>query len=475
MTMTKTLNCDVCVIGAGSAGLSVAAGAAQLGARTILFEKGKMGGDCLNYGCVPSKALLAAAHRVKTISTAPEFGIATHAPVIDFAAVMQHVRNVISAIAPHDSVERFQELGVCVIRAEARFVGARQVAGGDYLVSARFVVAATGSSAVIPPIPGIERISPLTNETIFSLETRPDHLVIIGGGPIGVEMAQAFRLLGSRVTILESNRLLQRDEPELVDRLRLHLVSQGVCVREGVKVTEIRKVEQVVKLTLEGASEPVSCSHVLVAAGRKPDLKALRLDEAGIQYSSKGITVDERLRTSNRRVYALGDAIGPPLFTHVAGYQAGVVIRNVLFRMRAKVDYRTLPWVTYTDPELAHVGLTEAQAREKFGKGVRIATANFAENDRARAERSTDGGIKVIMRTDGTIVGASILGRRAGEIIDLWALALAQELRMRDLTGLILPYPTLGEISKAAASAFYAPRLFSAWPRRLVRLLALLG
>ncbi len=473
--MSKSLRCDVCVIGAGSAGLSVAAGAAQLGARTILFERGEMGGDCLNYGCVPSKALLAAAHAAQNIRESNRFGIAGAEPQIDFAAVMGHVRGVIASIAPNDSVARFEGLGVQVIRADARFTGPREVMGGDARVRARRFVIAAGSTAVIPPIPGIDSVPKLTNETIFSLTERPEHLLIIGGGPIGVEMAQAFRRLGSRVTMFDRGRLLEKDEPEFADVLRNKLMAEGVSVREVAQIGRVARTSTGVEVVLGDDTERVEGSHLLVAAGRRPRLEGLDLEKAGVAFTAKGVTVDARLRTTNSRIYAIGDIAGGPQFTHVASYHAGIVIRNALFRLRAKVDYGALPWVTYADPELAHAGLTEAQARARFGTNVRIAKADFAANDRAETERDAVGGIKVVTRTDGTILGATILGQHAGELIHLWVLAIARKLKLSALTGVIFPYPTRGEISKAAASAFYAPRLFSTWPRRLVRLLALFG
>ncbi|MBU6444006.1 MAG: FAD-dependent oxidoreductase [Alphaproteobacteria bacterium] len=469
--MPKVEDYDICVIGAGSAGLSVAAGAAQLGARTILFERAEMGGDCLNYGCVPSKALLAAAHAAHEIRGAERFGIHCAEPEIDFAAVMAHVRNVIATIAPHDSVPRFEELGVRVVKAEARFAGPREVSGGGVQVRARRIVIATGSRAVIPQIPGIGTVAPFTNETIFSLTARPEHLVIIGGGPIGMEMAQAFRRLGSRVTVLEARRLLERDEPEFSDILRRQLSAEGIALREGVQINAVTKSEAGIALTLSGETEPITGTHLLVAAGRRPRLDGLDLEKAGVATTAKGITVDARLRTSNPRIYAIGDAAGGPQFTHVAGYHAGLVIRNTLFRLPARTDYRALPWVTYCDPELAHVGLTEAEARARYGNDVRTVTAPFKANDRAQAERDTAGAIKVITRANGMVLGASIVGRGAGELLPVWSMAITRRLKLSTLTGLIFPYPTRSEISKAAASAFYSPKLFSRWPRRLVRLI----
>ncbi len=472
--MSGPIDCDVCVIGAGAAGLSVAVGAVQLGARTVLFEKGTMGGDCLNYGCVPSKALLAAAHAAQGIAQAARYGIHAGTPAVDFAAVMRHVHEVIGQIAPHDSVERLEKLGVRVIGAAAQFTGRDEVSGGGVRVRARRIVIAAGSAALIPPVSGIEQIGALTNETLFSLRRRPEHLLILGGGPVGVEMAQAFRRLGSAVSLFQRGRLLPRDEPELVEVLRERLAGEGIAIHEGVEIAAICPDARGIAVRY-GSGDEVVGSHLLVAAGRQPRLTGLALERAGIEYTSAGIRVDARLRTSNRRVFALGDVIGAPQFTHAAGYQAGIVIRNALFRLPAKVDYRALPWVTYCDPELAQVGLTEAQARERFGATVQVVRVNLEDNDRARAQGYTAGGIKVVTNRRGSILGAGILGPQAGELIALWGLAVSQGLRLSALTNLIIPYPTLGEISKAAASAFYRPKLFSPWPRRLVRLLRALS
>ena len=468
--MTSALECDLCVIGAGSAGLSVAVGAARLGARTVLFERGEMGGECLHYGCVPSKALLAAAHAAQTIADAGRFGIHAGPPQVDFPAVMAHVREVIAQIAPHDSAERLEKLGVRVIRAAAAFIGRDALSGGGVRVRARRFVIATGSSARLPPIPGIEAVPVLTNETLFSLSERPDHLLIVGGGPVGVEMAQAFRRLGSAVTLFQRGRLLPHDEPELVGMLRERLAAAGIALHEGAQISRIARCAGGI-VVRAGANRETAGSHLLVAAGRQPRLAGLALERAGVAHAPHGIRVDARLRTTNRRIYALGDVIGRPQFTHTAGYQAGVVIRNALFRLPAKVDYRALPWVTYTDPELAQVGLTERQARERFGPAVQVVEADLSDNDRARTGRQTTGRIKVVIGRRGTVLGAGILGPQAGELIPLWGLAITRRLRLSALTGVIFPYPTLAEMSKAAASAFYAPKLFSPGPRRLVRLL----
>ncbi|MFM9860338.1 FAD-dependent oxidoreductase [Pseudoxanthobacter sp. M-2] len=467
--------CDVCIIGAGSAGLSVAAGVAQLGLSTVLVEAGRMGGDCLNTGCVPSKALLAAAklmhaHRHPTLA-----GVPPHAFVTDRAAVNAHIRGTIATIAPHDSVERFEGLGVHVIKAHARFLdGGRLQAGGEIIAAKTFVVA-TGSMPAIPSIPGLDPARVLTNETIFYLDVVPEHLVVIGGGPIGIEMAQAHRRLGSRVTVVETNTILPKDEPELVEVVRRTLVGEGIDILEHAQVASLAHEADgtSVAVAIGGGSErSLAASHVLVATGRKATVEGLDLDKAGVAYGPKGITVDARLRTSNRRVYAIGDAAGGPQFTHIAGYHAGIVVRNIAFRLPARVDYRALPWVTYTDPELAHVGLTLAEARARYGDAAQSLMLPFTGLDRAVAERRTEGLIKVVAEKGGRVLGCSIVGPGAGELIGLWGLAIDRRLKLRHLAGLVLPYPTYSEIGKQAAGAWYKPSLFSDRTRWLVRWLA---
>jgi pyruvate/2-oxoglutarate dehydrogenase complex dihydrolipoamide dehydrogenase (E3) component len=472
----ERLEVDICVIGAGTGGL-VTAAPAQLGARTVLFERHKMGGDCLNYGCVPSKALLAAAKAAKTVPTAGRFGIETAPPAIDFSAVMRHVHGAIAAIAPHDSVERFEGLGVKVVSAEARFIGPREVAGGGFIIRARRFVIAAGSSLAVPPIPGLGEVAYLTNETVFENTVLPEHLIVIGGGPIGIEMAQAHRLLGSRVTVLEAAQILSKDDPELAGQLRGRLEANGIAIRDGADIARIEKSARGIAVTLEqgGGEERIEGTHLLVAAGRRPNVQDLDLDKGGIAYSAKGIEVDGRLRTTNPHVYALGDIAGGPQFTHVADYHAGLVIRNALFRLPVRVDYRALPWVTYIDPELAQVGMIESEVNRAHGEDMRVLPYPFHDVDRAQTDRETEGMIKVVTRRNGRILGASILGAHAGELIHPWALAIARGLKMSSLATTIVPYPTFGEISKKAAGSYYAPKLFSAWPRRLVRLLAAFG
>ncbi len=464
------LKADLCIIGAGSGGLSVAAGAVQMGASVVLIEKGEMGGDCLNTGCVPSKALIAAAHAAQAVRDGQRFGVHAAEPEIRFEEVHAHVHGVIGAIAPHDSVERFERLGVHVIKAAARFLDRDTVeAGGETIAARRFVIA-TGSRAAVPPIPGLSDAGYLTNESVFELRERPEHLIVVGGGPIGIEMSQSFRRLGSRVTVIEKFDILARDEPEAVEVVRAALLRDGVTLLEKVGISEVRRDGPVVTVTLDGDSAVARCvagSHLLVAAGRRPNVENLGLDAAGVASTPKGITVDARLRTSNRRIFAIGDVSGGPQFTHIAGYHAGIVIRNALFGLPAKVDYTALPWVTYADPELAHTGLTEAQAR-KGGHDVQILTWSFALNDRAQAERATEGLAKVVLGRKGRILGATIVGPRAGELIGTWALAISSRLRIGAVASAVLPYPTLSEISKRAAGSYYTPKLFGSATRRIV-------
>lgn len=469
----ETLKADVCVIGAGSAGLSVAAGAAQLGRRTVLIEKGEMGGDCLNTGCVPSKALIAAAMAAQTMRDAAAFGIAAVEPEVDGAAVHARVRAVIAKIAPHDSQARFEDLGVSVIRAPALFLDERTVEAGGKRVRARRFVIATGSRAAVPPLPGIEQISYFTNETIFNKDFLPKHLLVIGGGPIGCELAQAHRQLGSAVTVIEALRLLPREDEEAAGVVRQALKDDGVRIFEGAQVTALRSVEDGVEaqVVTPSRSEVVRASHVLIATGRKPNVEGLGLERAGVAYDAKGIHVDRRLKTTNKRIYAVGDVTGAPQFTHVANYHAGLVIRNALFRLPVKASYTAIPHVTYTEPELAQVGLTEADARAADPR-ITTARAEFAENDRAVTAGTTRGFAKLVIGRGGRILGATIVGAHAGELIGLWALAIGQKTKLSALASMTMAYPTLAEVSKRAAGAYYTPTLFSRRTRVLVRLLS---
>lgn len=466
--MTATIDADICVIGGGSAGLSVAAGTAQLGLRTVLIEGGEMGGDCLNTGCVPSKALLSI---TASEATARTDGTARR------AQINAYVQRAQAAIAPHDSQERFEDLGVTVLRSRARFTGPDSVTAGDTTIIARNFVVAVGSRAGIPPIPGLDPEKVLTNETIFGVDVVPDHIVIIGGGPIGMEMAQAHRQMGSRVSVVERDRILAKDDPELAAVVRDHLLGQGVDIFENVEVQSVEHLgatEHVVTILRDGAATRLDATHVLVAAGRQPNVDDLGLEAAGIKYSGRGIEVDKRLRTTNSRVFAIGDVAGGPQFTHIAGYHGSIVVQNIAFRIPAKVDYAALPWVTYTDPELAHVGMTYEAARAQYGDKCQVLKRAFSGLDRAQTSGGTSGIAKAIVTSNGRILGCSIVGPHAGELIGLWALAITKRMTLRDLTKTILPYPTYNEIAKQLASDFYKPKLFSAGTRRLVKWLALL-
>jgi pyruvate/2-oxoglutarate dehydrogenase complex dihydrolipoamide dehydrogenase (E3) component len=446
---------DIAVIGAGSAGLSVAAAAAGFGQSVILFEKSDMGGDCLNSGCVPSKALLAAAKAAQAHRGSDAFGIAGHEPGVDFAAVMAHVQRVVASIAPHDSQARFEALGVKVVRAAAKFIGPHTLEAGGDTYEARRIVIATGSRAAVPAIDGLEAVPFFTNDTIFRNTTLPSHLIIIGGGPIGLEMAQAHRRLGAQVTVLEALAPLGRDDPELAEVVLSALRDEGVTIRSAARISKIDRTAGGVRVHLAG-DERIVGSHLLVAAGRQPNIENLNLEAAGIAHSTKGITVDSLLRSSNRHVYAAGDVAGGPQFTHAAGFHAGNIIRHVLFRQRRKSRNGLIPWVTYTDPELAHVGLTEAQARERHGKRVRVLRQAFTANDRAQTERQTKGFVKIVATRNGTILGASIVGHQAGELIAPWVLAISQGLKLSAMAQIVLPYPTLAEAGKRAAVSHYA-------------------
>lgn len=475
--MAQSISTDLCIIGAGSGGLSVAAGAAQLGRKVVLIEAGEMGGDCLNYGCVPSKALLTVGSVAQTARKGTQYGVHVGDVTIDYAAAMDHVRSAIETIAPHDSQERFEELGCTVIRERATFSGPRQVQAGDTTINAKHIIVATGSSPFVPPIPGLDNVDFLTNETLFENRTKPDHLIIVGGGAIGIEMAQAHKRLGCDVTIIEAaSSILSKDDPDMVDVVRKALTDEGIVILEGSKAIGVsQNADGVIELQLEGGTHStITGSHLLMAVGRAPNINGLNLEAAGINYSPKGIEVNDFLQTSNSRVYAIGDVAGGLQFTHVAGYHAGLIIRNLLFKLsKGRNMEKTLaPWVTYCDPELAHVGLTEDDAKNKHGE-ISVKSWEFAGNDRAIAEGNTKGLAKVITDKKGKILGASMVGKNAGDLISPWALAIANEQKVKAFTNMIAPYPTRGEISKRVAGAFFTDQLFSDRTKKLVSLLAM--
>ncbi len=449
---------DLCIIGGGSGGLSLAAGAVQMGAKVVLLEGHKMGGDCLNYGCVPSKALLASAKQAHAMSMGKKLGVAESAAVVDYAAAKDHVADVIATIEPHDSVERFEGLGVHVIQEYGRFISETEVQAGDTVIEARRFVVSTGSSPFVPPIPGLDSVEYFTNENIFDLRDQPEHLIVIGGGPIGMEMAQAHRRLGSKVTVIEGSNAMGKDDPELAAIVLENLRAEGIEIVENAQAERISGSAG--SITVHTPGGDFTGSHLLMAVGRKVNIEKLDLEAGNVAHDRGGLKVGPNLRsTTNKRVYAAGDVAGGLQFTHVAGYHSGVLIRSLLLGLPSKAKTDHIPWSTYTDPELAQVGLTEAQAVKKFGSSVDVIRFEYSGNDRAIAERKTKGLIKVMVYK-GRPVGASIVGHLAGELIGMWAMAIANKSKMTAIANTVLPYPTIMEVNKRAAGAYFTPKLF---------------
>lgn len=456
---------DLIVIGAGSAGLTAAGGCAQFGLKVALIEKGLMGGDCLNTGCVPSKALITAARRAQDMRGNAKYGIADVEPAIDFKAVHDHVQSAITAIAVDDSQERFEEeFGVEVFRGAAKMIDGSTIEVNGQVLKAPRICLALGSKPFIPPVEGIEDVPYLTNETIFSLTERPDHLAIMGGGPIGMEMAQSFRRLGSKVTVIERKTVFGKDDPEAVALVRQTLRGEGIVLHEKTEIVKVAPSDEGVMIeTGDGAT--VLASHLLVAAGRTCDFAGFGLEKAGITWSPRGIEVDARRRTSNKRVFAIGDCRVGPRFTHVSGYEGSLVILQIALGLPSKADYKALPWVTYSDPELGHVGMTEKAARAKYGDKVEITKQEFAKNDRARAENDTEGFLKIV-RKGKKILGVTIVGPHAGELLLPWSLVIGGKANAFAIGGAIVPYPTRSDISKQGGFAIWEPTIFGRTAKR---------
>jgi len=458
--MSKTVHdVDLCVIGAGSAGLSTAYGASHLGRSVVLFEREAMGGDCLNTGCVPSKALIKAAKVAHDRTRGAEFGIAPSEPEIDFKAVKAHVQGVIDQIAPVDSVERYEGFGVTVIKEDARFEDERTVVSDGHIVRAKRIVVAAGSRAAAPPIPGLADVPYLTNESIFQVPSLPKHLLIIGSGPIGLELGQSFRRLGSKVTIVDIAEPLGRNDPDHAKVLIDALTAEGVVFKAPAKTKLISKTARTIKIEFEDG-ETISGSHLLVAAGRAPNVDGLDLEKGGVTYDRKGIETDEALRTSNPRVYAAGDIVaGKGGLTHAAGFHAGALIKNLYFmppglgRFFAKATTNRMPAVIYTQPELGTIGAGHEDA-------AKVLHFDFDENDRAIAERDTAGGVKLYLDSKSKIIGASVVGAQAGEMINTISLAMAGGLKLSQISGMISPYPTRTEAVKRAASSHFTAAIF---------------
>jgi len=458
---------DICIIGGGSGGLSIAAGAVQMGAKVVLIEGHKMGGDCLNYGCIPSKALIASAKQAYAMSHGAPYGVSEVEAQVDYAAAKDHVHDVIATIAPVDSVERFEGLGVHVISEFGRFISKTEVQAGDNIIEARRFVVSTGSGPFVPPIPGLDTVKYYTNEDIFDLREKPKHLIVIGGGPIGMEMAQAHRRLGCNVTVIEGAKAFGKDDPEMAAFVLDKMKDEGINIIEEAQAEKISGKGDTI--TVHTPKGDFTGSHLLMAVGRKVNTDKLDLDAGGIAHDRSGLKVGPDLRSvTNKKVYAAGDVAGGLQFTHVAGYHAGVLIRSMLFGLPSKQRTDHIPWATYTDPELAQVGLTEAQAKKKFGDALEVVRFDFHHNDRLIAERKNKGLIKVMV-VKGRPVGASIAGHMAGELIGMWAMAIANKMKMSAIANTVLPYPTVSEVNKRAAGAYFSPRLFeSASVKRIV-------
>ncbi len=463
MKRTVSPDPDVLIIGAGAAGLSVAAAAAMLEARVTLVERAAMGGDCLHTGCVPSKALIAAAQHAVAGQQAAGLGIAYPAPRIEARAVFAHVRAAITRIARHDSRERFESLGVEVIAGQARFLDRRQIAVGDRILTPRRIVLAVGARPVTPPIPGLAETPYHTHETIFTLDRIPDSLAVLGAGPVGVELAQAFARLGSRVVVFEQDALLAGFDPDLRAVLRARLAEDGVDLRESARVLAVRAGDGGgVVITVrdeKGRQEEVASAELLVATGRRPDVTALDLPAGGVATTQDGfIAVDDGLRTTNRRVFALGDCIAAPQFTHAAGHAAGVLVRRLLTGWPVKADFRWIPRVVYTDPPVAVIGMGEEAARAEHGGRVRVFREDFGDLDRAVCDGRTTGFAKLVT-VAGRPVGMAAVGPWAGELMADWSEVLSGRRSLAALTARIWPYPSYGEMNRKLATAVLRSRL----------------
>ena len=452
--MNQQAEYEICVIGGGAAGLVVAAGAATLGTKVALIEKNALGGDCLHYGCVPSKSLVHCAKVAYTITDAERFGIPAQAPAVHLPEVMQRVQSVIKQIEPNDSPERFRELGVEIMFGEGKFTSPHTFNVQGKEIHAKNFVIATGTRPAIPPLPGIEQTPYLTNETLFSIQEPIPHLLILGGGPIGCEMAQALARLGTRIDLFDlAPRLLPREDEDISTVLAERFKQEGITLHLGIKVLQVERSNNETKVLLEHPKQGqywLSGSHLLIAAGRKPNLENLGLEQADVELKNGKLVVDTRMRTSNKHIYACGDVVGPYLFTHMAEHQAGVVLRNALFHWPAKTQTQNIPWCTYTDPELSRIGLSEAEAQQQ-NISHRVYRFPFSDIDRAVTEGETQGFAKIITTPRGKLLGACIVGPHAGELIAEYGLAISKGMKASDLSNTIHIYPTLAQINRRVA------------------------
>ena len=467
---------DLCVIGGGSAGLVAAAGGAALGAKVALVERHKMGGDCLNYGCVPSKALLHSAKVAQTIRRAEDAAIDAHVPEVSLADVMRRVRSVIQAIEPNDSPERFRGLGVEVIFGAGHFTDRKVFEVNGRVLTARKFIIATGSRPAIPDIRGLQDVPYLTNETVFDLDESVPSLIVLGGGAIGVELAQAFARLGSTVHLVHRGQhILKNEDPDVAEVVENRLRHEGTQLHLGAKPVMVGGETGRIRLQIslaDGTEQWLEGTHLLVATGRHGNVENLGLEAAGVELDHGRITTDKRLRTANRDIYACGDVVGPYQFTHMAEHHAGIALRNALFHIPAKIEERVIPWCTFTDPELARVGLSETQAKAQ-GIDYQAYTFPFHEVDRAITDNETEGLAKIITAPNGRLLGAAIVGPNAGELIHEYVLALSRNLKVGDLANVIHIYPTLAQINRRVANEQLKARLTprtKRWMQRLFRL-----
>jgi len=465
----------VIVIGAGSGGLVVASGAAQLGAKVALIEAHKMGGDCLNTGCVPSKTFLKSAHIADDIRNSSRFGLKATIKDVNLSEVMKRVKSVIKAIEPHDSKERFESLGVDVFLQKGTLIDKHTVRVGERNITGKNIIIATGSKPLVPPIPGLKDVAYLTNENVFDLTTLPKNLIVLGGGPVGLEFGQGFRYLGSEVSIVDMlPHIFVKDDPEVAPIMEKKLESEGINLFLSSKIIEVKKERKDIIVITErnGQKKEVAGDYILVALGRVPNTKDLGLENAGIKTDKKGYVVtNERLQTNVRNIYACGDVTGPYLFTHMASYQAGIIVRNIIFRIPSKINYSTVTWTTYTKPEVAHVGYTEPWAKS-LGLYKDSAVVNLEEVDRAKAEKDEIGFLKLITGKRNKLIGATVVGEKAGEMIHLATLAIKRKLKATAFINLIFSYPTEAEIFKFASSELYK-RAFKEWMKKLIKALFL--
>jgi pyruvate/2-oxoglutarate dehydrogenase complex dihydrolipoamide dehydrogenase (E3) component len=467
---------DLCIIGAGPGGIALATAAAGLGQKVVLIEKHKFGGNSLNYGSVPATALHAAADRAHAVRTSAPFGIPPHDPLINRAALHAHITQVVEALAPEVSAERLTGLGILIIQAAGKFTDPRTITVGEQTINARRFVIATGSNPTIPDLAGLANITYLTTDTIFPERTPIDHLLIIGGGAAACELAQSHRRLGARVTMIARSQVLARFDPELAPVVRARLEAEGVVINDNTTVTAVEGAHNRVRLTLaaNGSSSPVEGSHLLIACGRTPATANIGATAGKIALTPDGIKVNRQLRTTNRRVYAIGDCIGLPHSTHRAEYHAAQLVQALLYRKSAAINPNVVPTAIHTDPELAAVGLSEKDAVAR-GASIKIHRWPMRDNARAIALRATDGHIKVITDTRGTILGVSLVAKGAGELIQVWSLAIAKGLNLSDMTTWIAPYPSTGEIHRQSAIDRLAARSGQAMQRQWIKLLSKLG